>query len=637
MPKTIKCLLRSFLTQEGQELLLPRIAEAVPIMNKLVTETYHLMNLHFRRMLEADARWIPNTILDENYVLNFMRVLHETTDYAPEKDILETKTLLYDPLRAAAGLDTLVRPFPTALIQIKKYAANEMAVSIRNNVLTHFSNRLRKFVDFAHPDLSKDERSALITTWWNAAHSSQHPLLFPPPHYLVGPKNQPASVEYTLQASPEVFFPAMWYMLRVYDSYNSHQPANPRKLFHLLPVRQGFINHHIRIDSHPVDSWTRNTLARNAYLDAKEQSLARERLEIQNSANPTKRLHRDKSVTAAERDVLWEPLIRKRALRGLGRYHFGYSFTTNGVDVSILCEEDLSKSSARKKKKHQSAPVQASYFPNDGRKIVGADPGKHSILYMTSDSATPGPGPKKFERLEYRTRRRRHDLRVKHFANIRSSRKEEHLLQSDVDIQELETSLSRQNPKAPFILGFSNYLQTRFSHQQVLYAFYDHPVYPTLRFKSFQGRQKSERRLVNDIQRVFGSRESIILALGDWSESTQMKGCVPSPVVGIKNALSKHFTICVVSEYNTTKTCSKCGGRMAEDLLRKRCRTNSRTGEVNLIENRALRRCQNVACGVRFSRDYNAAINIRRQALHLRDHQTTHPWFTKPVAQDQGT
>lgn len=218
MPKTIKCLLASFLTEEGKRLLLPKIAEAVPIVNQLVTETYHLMGLHFRRMLEQDPNWTPPSIADE-YVLRFMRILHGAKRYIPEVDILETKHKIYDPLRAAAGLPLLVTPWPKGLDQIKKYAAIEISTHIRNNVLVHFPGRVKKFIAFLHPEMDASARARLLDRWWECSHSNCHPRLFPRPDLLVGSNN--SSVEYSLTAAPELFIPGMWYMLQTYENYNS--------------------------------------------------------------------------------------------------------------------------------------------------------------------------------------------------------------------------------------------------------------------------------------------------------------------------------------------------------------------------------------------------------------------------------
>jgi hypothetical protein len=621
------------------------------------------MGLHFRRMLEADPGWIPSS-LDDEYVLRFMRVLHEAKRYQPDASIMETKLKLYDPLRVAAGLPLFVGPWPEGLNQIKKYAAIEMATNIRNNVSVHFYSRVKKFVNFLHPELSKPELRRLIEAWWQSSHSNDHPPLFPRPDVLTGPPNGDASVEYSLKAAPELFISCMWYMLRVYETHNRTQP-DPVKLFSLLPVRKGFRLHHIRIDTQTVEFWAKKSDAFADYSKIRDASLVQAREQNASSSNPRKRVSRCKAVTSAERQVLWEPLIRQRSLRGLGRFQFGYSFATDGFSVSILCDNPSTDPNLEPKRKRKRSSFGRTKFdpsgetrkepvdpatlsqqsnaqlaiPSDGRKLVGVDPGKHSILYMTTDTASPELPPDKFERLEYTARQRRHDMKTSTFRKLLLDSKPE-------NVKMLETQLSRSNSKTIDLVGFVSYLRTRFAGQNVLYDFYRNAIFAKRAFRSFQGRQRSEQQLVLNIEQKFGPRDWIALAIGNWSRKSQMRGCAPSPVVGMTNLLRKHFCVYVVDEFKTTKTCSKCGGEMKADPTRCRkefqktpypntfsesCRTRScaKTGTIRSFENRSLRRCQNESCRALFSRDYNAAINILKQATHLRDHAAPHPWFKR--------
>jgi hypothetical protein len=634
MSKTIKCLLRSFLTQEGERILLPRIHEAVPVMNCLVTETYHLMNIHFRRKLTDNPDWVPPA-LDDTYVVMFMRLLHDCKDFALDADLLETKKLLYDPLRTQASLDTFVRPWPKGLNQIKNYAAQEIATCVLNNITVHFRSRVKKFLAFTNPDLNRKQIAVMLDNSWMSSHHPQHTWLYPPPDQLIGPADGPASLDYMLKADPRRFVPYMWRLLKFYEKYNSEHP-DPVPLFSLLPIRKGFGLHHVRIDTQTIQSWAQGTEAHRKYREAKEVALKQARQEAAKTEG--KRVRRDKSQTASERDLLWGPLIRKRALR-LGRYHFGYSFTTDGTVVSVLCEKSLEKDpEAPRKKKTRKKKLckveEAPIIPNDGRKIVAIDPGKHSILYMTTDGSGPGPPPDHFERLEYTTRHRRQDMKVEQFHKHRQKLKDKHL-RTGIDVQALETEISRFDSTAVFIEAFSNYLLARFRNQTELYAFYDDRVYCKMRFRAYQGKQKSEQKLIHDIEQTFGPRDTIALAIGNWSRTSQMTGCVPSPVIGMKNLLRKHFRVYEVDEFKTTKTCSKCGGEMKADPTRTYQRISRRTGKAFSCENRALRRCQNEYCGALFSRDYNAAINIRTQAIHVRDHGVAHPWFKrKPRNED---
>src|SRR5438034_10768860 len=93
-----------------------------------------------------------------------------------------------------------------------------------------------------------------------------------------------------------------------------------------------------------------------------------------------------------------------------------------------------------------------------------------------------------------------------------------------------------------------------------------------------------------------------------------MRGCVPAPTCGMRRLLSQHVHVVDVPEAYTTKTCSKC--RIGE---MKPCRKREdKRGRVRDV--RGLRRCNNVDCAVIMDRDYNAAINIRKNLIHYLKH-----------------
>jgi len=56
-------------------------------------------------------------------------------------------------------------------------------------------------------------------------------------------------------------------------------------------------------------------------------------------------------------------------------------------------------------------------------------------------------------------------------------------------------------------------------------------------------------------------------------------------------------------------------------------RKPDKDGNIEKVDVRGLRRCQNEKCGVLWSRDYNAAINIRDNLLHHILHHSWNPLF----------
>ena len=94
--------------------------------------------------------------------------------------------------------------------------------------------------------------------------------------------------------------------------------------------------------------------------------------------------------------------------------------------------------------------------------------------------------------------------------------------------------------------------------------------------------KRSEQTFCNRVAKTYG--EDCTLFYGDWSRQDQMKGCTPSPVVGMKKLLSKRFMVKDVDECRTSKTCNRCEGELSSyrkidgtlsrsRLLHKLCRT----------------------------------------------------------------
>ena len=197
---------------------------------------------------------------------------------------------------------------------------------------------------------------------------------------------------------------------------------------------------------------------------------------------------------------------------------------------------------------------------------------------------------------------------------------------------------------------------------------------------SYNQKRKSEPKLVKMIKEKFdpsGNGSNIVLAYGNWKETQQMKGLMPSPTTGIKWTLMQHFKVVTVPEYNTTITCSKCNQPTMDSFLsrphhqwKKRRKwwhqvpspsmlpllpegsesttatateavlaatstissTTTAGGEGDQMEAEKVYPvccCKNEYCGVIMDRDYNAAINIQRNLLHFIENGDWLPCFSK--------
>jgi len=317
------------------------------------------------------------------------------------------------------------------------------------------------------------------------------------------------------------------------------------------------------------------------------------------------------------RDLLWSTYFNLKQLKiSKRKYQFDHSILTDGVSVSaqFATKGKLEKQSRKKLKKikldikdeEEVDKIEVASLKN--RCVVGVDPGKHNVLYLTADDQNIE------KRMKYTNIQRRVELGRKDFQ--RSERK----IKTEM-VQQAENQIS--NSRASTTKGFQEYLKARFKVQDLLYSHYSNPVFHIHNWWSYRKKQKSEQKLVNSIKEKFGT--DAVLAYGNWSRSTQMRGLIPSPTCGIKRMLSQHFTIIDTPEYHTTKLCSKCHTGIMEPVKNKTITKKKWNGTSKVevqceIDVRGLRRCNNAECAVLFNRDYNAAMNIRQNLLHYIDH-----------------
>jgi len=311
-------------------------------------------------------------------------------------------------------------------------------------------------------------------------------------------------------------------------------------------------------------------------------------------------------------------------------YRFTQSIVTDGLSVSIpLCRTQQDGNTSRRKKRKKSRQNADSngvniYSSLQGRSIVGVDPGKHTIVYLTSDESVTRGNDKsiKRNRMQISNVQRRRALGSKIHNYINRKHKEKHL-----DWMELEKSISSTSKKATSVMEFQEYLKKQFAVQDKLYQYYSNLLFRIHRWWKYRNGKRFQHHMVQKIKKKFGA--DCVLAYGTWTEKKQMRGLIPSQSSGMRKALAKHFTVVNTPEPNTTKTCSKCmEGEMKKCEERKYPYWKKREENPDkMLDVRGLRRCNNVSCAIYVHRDYNAAVNIRFNLLHMIQNGDWHPKF----------
>jgi len=93
--------------------------------------------------------------------------------------------------------------------------------------------------------------------------------------------------------------------------------------------------------------------------------------------------------------------------------------------------------------------------------------------------------------------------------------------------------------------------------------FYNNILFRKLAFRRYIKTKQSEVNLLNEIENKYLSKDEqkqgkkLLIAHGNWGRDSQMKGCIPTPNIGIKKLLASRFDIIDVNEYNTSKLYNK--------------------------------------------------------------------------------
>ena len=154
-------------------------------------------------------------------------------------------------------------------------------------------------------------------------------------------------------------------------------------------------------------------------------------------------------------------------------------------------------------------------------------------------------------------------------------------------------------------------------------------MFRKLAFRRFIRTKQSEVKLLNVIENTYLSKEEIkqgkkiVILHGDYSRTTQMKGCIPTPNISMKKLLLSKFDIVEINEFNTSKLYNKTLKEM-ENVSVKRQKHKKSLHEI-------LTPKEKTKCRIFVNRDTNACKNILLLGKCYLDSQTRPEEFTRKV------
>lgn len=580
--RVVSCSLSSFCPHA---LLCEEIRKNVLRVNRLSADAYALVNIDVRRRFEMGNTLPPDFLT--NIRQYFMAVSRASRNGPPS---FTSPDVLFTAERA----NLLAKHDRKNLTNALTYAAEQLKTAIENNIQVHYFKRQRRVLRLKHPNLDYAAISAL-------ADAENAPLAVPS-----------GNVAYELKRSPEKFLPIMFGWLKYIEERRATwTAADGRKMpktFALLPVKRSYIPGFVQIGTDVLNDWVTGFEESKVYRDAKKQRL--KETKGQGKKRKRNKCEVEEALESQEKDLLWEPFFKLSKVTNR-KTQFAYHIATDGISVRATvirpskAENVPSKRACKKGKNHRKFP--STFSPT----IVGIDPGKKDLVHATSDSG------ERQKSVRYTQARRTFESGAVRFAH-----KQNKLGTREAAEEELSRLAAHDSYTSSAGL-FSSYWQAhKAAGIRGCMDHFENDLFRIHRWWSQGNRKRSEARFVNEMKEKFG--KGAILAYGNWDPGpSQMRGCEPTPNRGIKKLLSKTFRIVEVPEYRTTKTCYKCGEEVGSAVKH----LNEKTGEQR--DCRGLRRCKNENCAVYWTRDYNAALNIRANYMHYVEHGTWHPRFVR--------
>ena len=154
-------------------------------------------------------------------------------------------------------------------------------------------------------------------------------------------------------------------------------------------------------------------------------------------------------------------------------------------------------------------------------------------------------------------------------------------------------------------------------------------MFRKLAFRRFIRTKQSEVKLLNEIENTYITKEEIkkgkkiVILHGDYSRTSQMKGCISTPNIGMKKLLLSRFDIVEINEFNTSKLYNKTLKEM-ENVSVKRKKHKKSLHEI-------LTPKEETKCRIFVNRDTNACKNILLLGKCYLESQTRPEQFTRKV------
>jgi hypothetical protein len=619
----LKCVLKKYDTLHSI------IENAVVDMNEIIVLSYQFIRVYLLDKFNNNKE-LPT--INKQFVLDVIKTISSPLTKRGQKTKEEN-------IKNASGKSDMkqfyneefsklvsAKPSYSNKTHILAITANEMITCINTNISTHFVKHLFKYINclFKEPkslEIKKEKdkikrkelykelnqeirdlKSDLINNKIENSNPEYHSWIRENKCFLF-PNKINKSVAYDVKCNPEKYIKFSFYINQKIEELG-------KRPYQVIPQRNNIVPKSITLNSNGIVD----------LIDDKKQTIFQ--------------YNKSELVLHAKKHQkhIWSKVLKleKKDIFKQKEYVFYNQIITDGYSCSLLFilkkykdkvfGDKLPKVNDEMEftKIEDLSKEKCNEYLTNKYKLVSLDPGKIRPITMIDKN-------NKF--FKYTACRRRFETYTKRSNYIILQEKKKN------GVIEKETKLSNFKSRTTKVEDYKHFITNKTIFNNELKYFYQKPLFRKLAFRRFIRTKQSEVKLLNEIENTYLTKEEIkqgkkiIILHGDYSRTSQMKGCISTPNIGMKKLLLSRFDIVEINEFNTSKLYNKTLKEM-ENVNVKRKKHKKSLHEI-------LTPKEETKCRIFVNRDTNACKNILLLGKCYLESQTRPEEFTRKVIKSE--
>jgi hypothetical protein len=623
----LKCVLKKYNT------LHPIIEKAVMDMNEIVILSYQFIRMYLLNKFNNNQE-LPT--INKQFVLDVIKTISSPNTKRGQKTKEENiknatgksdmKQFYNQEFSKLVSLSETKKPSYSNKTHILAITANEMINCINTNISTHFVKHLFKYINclFKEPksleikkETDKEKRkelykelnqeirdlkSDLINNKIENSKEEYHSWIRENKGFLF-PNKVNKSVAYDVKCNPEKYIKFSFYINQKIEELG-------KRPYQVIPQRNNIVPKSITLNSNGIVDLIDDK--KQTIFQYNKSELVLHAKKHQNHIwNKILKLEK-KDIFKQKEYVFYNQIITDgfscSLLFILKKYKdkvFGDKLPQLNNEMEFIKVEDLSKDKCNEYLTHKY-------------KLVSLDPGKIRPITMIDENNNF---------FKYTACRRRVETYTKRSNYIILQEKKKN------GIVEKEKKSPNYNSRTLNKEKYKHFITNKTILNNEVKEFYQKPLFRKLAFRRFIRTKQSEVKLLNEIENTYLTKEEIkqgkkiAILHGDYSRTTQMKGCIPTPNISMKKLLLSRFDIVEINEFNTSKLYNKTLKEM-ENVSVKRKKHKKSLHEI-------LTPKEETKCRIFVNRDVNACKNILLLGKCYLESQTRPEQFTRKVIKSE--